>query len=211
MELKIFNVRTYGIEESIVASGYPMLAEVPNLDTLERYDYLTGERWFAEQTLEPHFKRAVSLGNAPAGSGHDGFLKGIIVQGDFQMPSYWWPQAQRYHWFDIVSSQSKMHRILQMDLEECCCGTVDEVIVESMQIITDHKDGIGDLEKVLANIPMGLELTARVSTNYLQLKTMYSQRKNHRLKCWTEVFCPFVEELPYAKELGITGGKKCQQ
>ena len=39
-----------------------------------------------------------------------------------------------------------------------------------------------DIDDVLANVPMGLEITARMSTNYLQLKTIYNQRKNHRKK-----------------------------
>jgi hypothetical protein len=53
---------------------------------------------------------------------------------------------------------------------------------------------------------MGLELTARITTNYLQLKTIYAQRHNHKLEEWRD-FCRFIESLPFAGEL-IAGGNK---
>lgn len=36
---------------------------------------------------------------------------------------------------------------------------------------------------------------------YLQLKTMYLQRKNHPLEEWSNDFVRWVEGLPYFKEL----------
>ena len=33
------------------------------------------------------------------------------------------------------------------------------------------------------------------TTNYLQLKTIYQQRKNHRLEEW-DTFCEFIKWLP---------------
>ena len=54
---------------------------------------------------------------------------------------------------------------------------------------------------ILMNVPAGLKLTARISTNYRQLKTIYYQRKNHRLPEWRK-FCNWMEtELPHFKEL----------
>jgi hypothetical protein len=44
-----------------------------------------------------------------------------------------------------------------------------------------------------------------MTTNYRQLKTIYSQRKTHRLPEWKE-FCAWIETLPYS-EL-ITGEKE---
>jgi hypothetical protein len=51
-------------------------------------------------------------------------------------------------------------------------------------------------------VPVGFELTARMTTNYRELKTIYAQRRTHRLEDW-QVFCDFIETLPYAKELII--------
>ena len=56
---------------------------------------------------------------------------------------------------------------------------------------------------ILMNVPAGLKLTARISTNYRQLKTIYYQRKNHRLPEWRK-FCNWMEtELPHFKVLGL--------
>ena len=41
----------------------------------------------------------------------------------------------------------------------------------------------------------GFELAARMTTNYLELKTIYRQRRNHRLPDW-HMFCDWVESLP---------------
>ena len=57
-----------------------------------------------------------------------------------------------------------------------------------------------NMYKMLYTNPCGLKLTARMTTNYLQLKTIYHQRKNHRLQEWQD-FCKWIETLPYAKEL----------
>ena len=59
--------------------------------------------------------------------------------------------------------------------------------------------------KVIYNIPSGFEYTARLTTNYRQLKTIYSQRKNHRLPDW-RIFCDWIEELPHSE--WITGDKE---
>ena len=50
----------------------------------------------------------------------------------------------------------------------------------------------------MSNCPMGLLLTARVATNYLQLKTMYKQRKHHPLQEW-KLFNDWIIGLPYSK------------
>ena len=194
--MKILNTKVYGIKESLVAMGYPMRTDIDVMDKMILVDTKA-------------FARGNKLGNTPIGSGHDTGLQGIIVQADFQMPSYWWPEAQRYHWFDFVSSQSKMHCILKFNLDEQCVeGTDSRIIAITKEYIKKYNDNPTNenFENILKNTPMGLELTARMTMNYRQLKTMYAQRKNHRLSTWTKVFIPFVEELPYAKELGILGG-----
>ena len=63
-------------------------------------------------------------------------------------------------------------------------------------------------EYIISNLPMGYELWTRISTNYLQLKTMWNQRCKHRhkLKDWEE-FGEFIKTLPMAEELIINGDK----
>ena len=54
--------------------------------------------------------------------------------------------------------------------------------------------------EILYSNPCGFKLTAAMTTNYRQLKTIVSQRRNHRLPEWRE-FCRQVEEFPHFKEL----------
>jgi hypothetical protein len=106
---------------------------------------------------------------------------------------------------DIVTSASKMHRIMQMDMDACFNKYVTEYSKNQMKELIDDYNRDPSYEnfmKVISNCPMGVELFMRCSTNYLQLKTIYHQRKNHKLKeDWGDAFCKgFIEQLPYAKE-----------
>jgi hypothetical protein len=148
------------------------------------------------------------LAHAPGSSGHDCALKGITVTFELTAPSFFWLQWSRYHFQDIISSQSKMHRLLTMDIGTQCNEYVDNDIIEKLERkiklykTLGCKEGKSELfMSILSNCPMGLELTAGVVTNYLQCKTVYAQRKNHPLDLWSKQYCKMLEELPYFKEL----------
>ena len=201
--MKVNNVKIYDFDESIVASGLPMMAE---------YD----EKWIKNEIellaksgdiySNPHFKRACKLADNPAGSGHNNFLSGILVSMDVTASQVWWQQFQRYHFVQIVSSMSKMHRLRQIAAKgkyPFAPGT-DEDAVCLMHCLVDDED-VGDVALAYA-CPMGLELTARVTTNFLQLKTIYQQRKAHKLPEWLQ-FCEFIKALPFSKEF-IIGKEK---
>lgn len=190
--MKIKNRKVYGLEDAILASGYPMEFENKLKVVAEQKDYNRAER----------------LGATNSGSGHDCYLKGIIYQADVTAPQYWWIQFQRYHFADIVSSQSKMHRITKMNLDEQCNEYVLPETKDILQKLVDKYNSnktSDNFQKIIANTPMGLELKARITTNYLQLKTIYNQRRNHKLQEW-QYFCDELEQLP--KFLSLTGFKK---
>lgn len=197
MEL-IRNVRVYGVRESIVASGYSMRAEPP---TEEEFNEL------CSALPEQHINRANNLSSCPSGSGHDTFLAGCVVQFDLCFTVKVWTEAERYHFFQFVNSMSSMHRLNKMDFDFVFCDYVADGIKDIMRHLKDNYKKSPSEENFLALIyscPVGLQLTARMTTNYLQLKTIYSQRKIHRLPEWRE-FCKWIETLPYS-EL-IIGGK----
>jgi hypothetical protein len=182
------NIKIYGINESIKASSMPH-----NLNNID-YEYITLK----------DISRAIKLGKAKSGSGHDCYLKGIIVQVDITAPQMWWQQAQRYHWFDFISSQSKMHSIINVDFENNLTAYVDNIIKK--RIIELQKQYIENPTKdnfrvLIDSCPMGLLMTARMTTNYLQLKTMYYQRKEHKLDEWSVDFVKFCQDLPQFLEL----------
>lgn len=185
--MKIKNIRVYGLSESINRSGYPMTVGEP-----EEFEGIS----------ESDRKRALKLSKAPSGSGHDNFLKGIIVQFDLQYPEYFSPQLQRYKFIDIISSQSKMHKLLSRLLmsEDFAMYIPDKIL--------DYVNGLinkGDINEAVNALPSGYLKWMGISTNYMQLKTIYKQRKNHKLSEWRE-FCKWIEALPMS-EL-ITGESK---
>ncbi|SNS22697.1 hypothetical protein SAMN05446037_1006113 [Anaerovirgula multivorans] len=206
--MKISNVKVYGLEESILASGYPMMS-----GTYPEYEFNEICRVLKDEELPPtydqHLKRMKHLGNATPNSGHDCGLKGIIVQYDMVAPEYFWRQFDRYHFHDYIASMSKMHRILRMDINEMCNPYVREDVKESLkEEINLYNQMYGatkaekqeQFQRVISNCPMGLELTARITDNYLQLKSKYNQRHNHKLEEW-QYYCDWIKTLPRFTEL----------
>ena len=200
MEFKIENTQVYGLDKSIIASGNAMRI------TMQDNELEAGEK---------DLKRACNLGTTKSGEGHDNFLNGVIVQFDLYAPLYMWKQIQRYHWMDFISSQSTMHRLTKFNVTECCVEDTDEVILNRYQeLLDDYNDSRGmttsadeDKKKwrtLVASLPCGFVLGATMTTNYRQLKTIYNQRKYHKLKEWKE-FCDWCENLPYFKDLCLGG------
>lgn len=193
----ISNVKIYGLNESFIASGYPMKSTVEEMKEID----------------VPDVKRATRLGKCNSSEGHDNFELGIVVQFDLTFTNKAWVEAERYHFFDIVSSQSTMHRIAKFNLDESYNEFVDPKIVEIMKekIYRYNNAELSQEEKerlyleILYSNPSGFKITARITTNYRQLKTIYKQRRNHRLPEWRH-FCRWIETLPYHEEL-ITGGE----
>lgn len=201
----ISKVKVYGLEDSVRASKYPMAIDVKNC-------------------TEEITQRTISLGTVDTGTGHDNFLKGIIVQFDWTFTPKLSVEVERYHFIDFVSSQSTMHRITKFDLDKAYIKYVDkrciDVIKEKVQEYNDIQDVIkkiknGELNlplkvqedlakevylEILYSNPCGMFLTARMTTNYQQLKTIYQQRRNHRLPEW-QWFCDWIETLPHFMEL----------
>lgn len=186
----IKNVCVYGLEESIKASKYPMAT-----DTEKCTSKITGT--------------TMKLANCVTGTGHDNFLNGIVVQFDLNFSIKAWTEAERYHFLDFVSSQSTMHRIAQFDVAEQCNEYVHVGVISVVKSLLDRYNNDPTPEnylRLLYNIPTGFRLTARMTTNYRQLKTIYQQRRTHRLPEW-RAFCEWIETLPHA-ELIIGGAEQ---
>ena len=113
-----------------------------------------------------------------------------------------------------------MHKITKFDLDSAYIEYVDNRIINIMKekvtaynelanamLPTDaseefrqeHKQALSEkyLEILYSN-PCGFKLTAGMTTNYQQLKTIYAQRKSHRLPEWRR-FCAWIETLPHSE------------
>ena len=197
----VSNVRVYGLDEAIRAAKYPKAVELDGLT--------------AELT-----KGIKACSTCPTGTGHDNFLKGIIVQFDLTISEKAWLQAERYRFLDFVSSCSMMHKLQNMNPRTQCNRYVDprvidvlnEKIGEYNRLLNVRKEGIAVTDETLKearlemlyNAPLGFELTAAMTTNYLQLKTILQQRRNHLLPDW-QVVCDWIETLPRFLELTQRG------
>ena len=96
-----------------------------------------------------------------------------------------------------------MNKNTKMDYDNCFIGYVTDNTRNEMIRLRDIYNNDQTAENYLTllyNCPVGIKLTAGMSTNYQQLKTIYSQRKTHKLPEW-KVLCEWIEMLPYAKEL----------
>lgn len=187
----IKNTEVYGLQESMVASGYPMRREAP-------HEWEIKERIADNLLFAKDVKRSEILANEKR-SWHANFLKGIVVQADVEFAVKARYESQRYKFRDFVSSMSLMHRLTQMDMDKIFNKYVTPEMVDTMKkYLQEYKDNPtreNEL-KLLYNCPMGVEFTARMTTNYMQLRQMYHQRKNHKLPD-REVFCKRVETLPF--------------
>ncbi len=112
-----------------------------------------------------------------------------------------------------------MHRITKFNLDEAYMPYVDarmiEIMKEKVQAYNTLEAQLKETEdsalrvelttqlnekylEILYSNPCGFRLTAKMTTNYRALKTIYAQRKDHKLPEW-KAFCKWVETLPHAE------------
>lgn len=189
--MKVENIEVYNLEGAVKASKYPMSVDIANTN-----------KEITDTTR--------LLGKAEPGTGHDNYLQGILVSFDLTCSNKMWVEFERYHFMDIVSSQSTMHRIAKLADTDCFNEYVSKNTKAEVHRLLDIYNVTNDAEdylKLLYNTPSGIELTAQIVTNYRQLKTMYIQRKDHRLPEW-RIFCEELLKLPHFCELtGIKSEK----
>ena len=204
----ISNLNIFGLADSMWASGYPMSTEIGDLDepsqSLTYYCLYRDDKDSQDKTIQNAAARAERLGRSPLGSGHDNYLNGCVAQFDLTFTIKAWTEAERYHFFDFVSSQSTMHRLQKMDVSKSCIEYVDSRVTDVVEELVRKYNENPTLEnrlKMLYSCPTGLKLTARMTTNYRQLKTIYHQRKNHTLPEWRRFCQQLVDEFPMFEEL----------
>ena len=194
---KITNTEVYGLERAIRTAKYPKAVDIDRLNA----------------DLTPGIKACLTC---PTGEGHDNALKGIIVQIDLTFSNKAWVEAERYHFLDFISSQSTMHKLNKFKIVDQCNAYVDQRVIDVLQELVDEYNGLLERQKngenvsietiktarlkMLYNTPAGFELTASMTTNYQQLKTIYQQRRHHALPDW-QMFCDWIETLPRFMEL----------
>ena len=116
--VNVSNVKVYDLKESVIACRNAMRLEIPE---------------YTDEEFEKSLERAKKLVQASKNGEvkcHDNFLTGIRVSFDITYPQYWAPEFQRYHFADIVTSSSKMHRLLKMNIDTACNKYVSQEIID---------------------------------------------------------------------------------
>jgi hypothetical protein len=151
---------------------------------------------------------------------HAKFLRQIGVWVNITAPRFWWTEFDTYKIGTTANSQSTMHTLIRDGIkeediyfyfgeDEAANDAMRAYLIALNELIELYKTlDAGEIkeqyfEKIKAMIPEGFIQTRMVSLNYQVLRTMYNQRKNHRLAGWNTDFVTWVNSLPVAE--WITG------
>ncbi|MBR4345306.1 MAG: hypothetical protein IKP88_21800 [Lachnospiraceae bacterium] len=156
-----------------------------------------------------------------AGPEHRKFLRQIMVSVDITAPLYWWKEFDTYKVGTVANSCSTMHTIhtRPITLDDFSCehlGLFVDAFNWDEQSIDILNDIISLLNKyrelfvktkdrkywwqIIQLLPSSYNQRRTVTLNYENLRSMYFQRRNHKLDEWRIGFCGWVEDLPYAEE-----------
>ena len=157
-----------------------------------------------------YYRRGKALGLVKPGSGHNSMFKGVTFNMVIDFPLYWLKEYQRYHFTDIISSQSTMHKILEFNLDDMFTDEVDPRAIEIIKDLKEQYNLEQDKDKkkaiwrrLINTLPDGFHMSMGITMNYLQAISIVGQRKNHKLSEWSDDFVPFLLDLPLFKTFMI--------
>ena len=156
------------------------------------------------------------------------FLRQIYVNCDITAPLYWWKEMDQYKVGTVTNSTSTMHKLASTPITKECFEMDDffdaaVFRVESIRA-SDMWDGLivacehlrrkyletkdkRYWKELIRILPESSLQTRTWSANYMVLRSIYFQRKNHKLSEW-KTFCDFIKLLPYSDELICYDPKK---
>ena len=154
----------------------------------------------------------ISTKLAPMDGGHNKFLEQIQYWILVKAPLFWWKQADTYRVGISKSSESTMHKSWKNGLTQEMFETpifqdtlnnlnkfIDEYNAE--KTTTERKAYLQDL--IIGNLPDAYLQTRLVNVNAKCLRNMYLQRRDHKLKQWSD-FCAWIKELPHGELITAT-------
>ena len=211
------NVKVYGIEESIKRAKYPMSTDVDKLSSeltkgikaLGNSEKGSGHDQFLTGIIV-QFDLTFTV-KAWTEAERYSFLDFISSQSTMHRITKFDLDEAYIEYVDPRIIEIMKDKVSDYNyLCEVLSPTVEKSIEINERFTEEDRENFEELKKrkyleILYSNPCGFKLTAGMTTNYRQLKTIYSQRKNHKLPEWRE-FCSWVETLPMFKELCLDGG-----
>ena len=175
--------------------------EVFNLERAQRAienSFNVGEINTTEGSVKDKLARTLGS-NMQSHQSHDAYLKGILVTYDIKGNGVFMPEFQRYHFVNCKPLEEFDANNLQFT--KYVSKNIKDIILELAKKYNDNKSQ-ENYQRLIQNLPRGIERWYRCTTNYLQLKTIVIQRFNHRNKeDWNDGFIKFCYSLPKFREL----------
>lgn len=152
-----------------------------------------------------------------AGPEHRKFLRGITVTVEVKQTRGFLQEMDTYSTRLYANSESTMHTlgkdeisIESFDYPEGINKNADVSFSKYLEELNAVQEQMNSWEKgseerklyhqlLKAMLPESWIQTRYYCFNYETLRSMYKQRKNHRLSVWRIDFCNWVESLPYSE------------
>ena len=155
-------------------------------------------------TSNPERSKQIAPNLSNKSGGHNKFLEQIELWIDVTAPRYIWQEFSTYR-HSSVQSESTMHTIMKKELtQDDFEQPIPDLFLDYMNLLIDsYKNDTwntipkNELFLEIKNcLPEGFLQRRIVHINYMTLKNIYNQRKNHKLKWWSE----FLESVLFQIE-----------
>ena len=194
--MQVTNIETAFVERSLQNAGLPFSKGQPRIETL------------------------IKLANSKQRS-HSKYLRQMKIACNITASGYWWKEADTTKIETIRMSTSTMHTLMktQLTLDNFEIASnikkeLKEMVIRSLlRTITDidliriiGTDETETLMSIKTLLPESFLYSSHYTMNYENLRTMYHDRKNHRVPEWQEFLNAF-KDIPYFNEF-IVGDVK---
>ena len=156
---------------------------------------------------------------AAAGPEHRKFMRMMPIFVRTTAPLYWWKEFDTYKIGTVSNSCSTMHRIAAKEFtledfstEHLFDTTALKEVIHELNVYRDIYNNFDDRKnsfykekysrkdvwyQMIQLLPSSYDQTRNISTNYETLRTIYWQRKDHKLEEWNQL-CSYIKTIPYA-------------
>ena len=145
------------------------------------------------------------------GTEHRKFLRQIFVSVDITAPMYWFQEFDTYKIGTVRNSCSFMHKgtskpfeLKDFAIDDGTPKDVWKTLLEALNKLRDKYLETKDdkyFRQIRQLLPQSYLYRSTITMNYENIYTMCSQRRNHRLREWSEDFIKWAKSLPHAQEL----------
>lgn len=218
--MRIENIEISGIDSAVKASKYPMSVDIekvteeitPTVEHLAKakigsghdnflngiivsFDVFGTNKWWTEMQRY-HFTEFVSSQSTMHRITKFNLDESYIKYVDENIINIMKYKIDKYNKTEdfIKKCRERINNLNTINMSEEQLLELQDIKRELAYYVEKQKEKY--LEILYSN-PSGFILGARLVTNYRQLKTIYAQRKNHRLPEWRE-FCSWIETLPHS-------------